>query len=382
MYNLQKEQFQQLANFDNYPCISIFMPTNRAGKDVLGEKDRIQLKSLWKKATEKLETKNIDAKKIKEFNASIEEVLKDHDFWRHQQGGLVIFVANDFFKKIVAPIDFEPQAFVSDQFYVKPLLRLLGSNNEFYLLALQIENVRFFKADQHSINEIEIDELTPSRLEERVGFDYEARTRMRQKLSGGKAIMQGDDAANKDRKNEILRYFNAVDAGLQTFLHDEKIPLVVECQDYLFPIYKEANSYQYLYPEVMSGNPQDFENIFKLRESASQLLEPYFNKEQKDKMVQYEELVPERKSADIQEILPAIFEGRVDTLFLIENEDIWGNYNENMASVEVDKTRNSGNRSLLNLAAVKTISQNGSVYLLKSEEMPVRNSEIVAIFRY
>lgn len=379
---LSAAEFKQLSTFNNKPCISIFMPTNRAGKDVLGEKDRIQLKTLWKEVVEKLEAKNVDGEKIRELDGILDDVMKDHDFWRHQMDGLVIFVAKDFFQKFKTPIGFEPRTYISDHFYIKPILPLFDDRDEFYLLALQIENVRFFKANEYSIEEVKIDELAPSRLEERVGFDFEERTRLHQSLGNGKAVMQGDDAANRARKNEILRYFNAVDAGLQDILHDEKAPLVVACQDYLFPIYKDANSYQHLFPVVLPGNPSDSKNDKELHEKACRLLEPYFNKDKQEKFSQYQELVPERKSNDIHQIIPAIFQGKVDTLFLQENRDVWGNYNENMASVNVSESENRANTSLTNLAAVKVIEQNGRVFLLPEEEMPVQNSPMVAVFRY
>ena len=85
----------------------------------------------------------------------------------------------------------------------------------------------------------------------------------------------------------------------------------------------------------MPGNPLDFENISDLHAAACKLLDPYFEGERREKTVQFEELVPERKSTDIREILPAIFEGKVDTLFLQKNVEICGNYNKNMASVEI-----------------------------------------------
>ncbi|NJW55062.1 hypothetical protein HC175_19300 [Salinimicrobium sp. CDJ15-91] len=99
-------------------------------------------------------------------------------------------------------------------------------------------------------------------------------------------------------------------------------------------------------------------------------------------MHQFRELGPSRTSTSISEIIPAIFEGKVDTLFLQNREDVWGNYNENMASVDVHDQRRNGSISLMNLAAVKVIEQNGKAYLVEDEFMPDKNSKINAVFRY
>ena len=121
---LTKEKFESLARFNNSPCISIYMPTQRAGKDVLEEKDRIQLKSQWKKIHEELKGKHLSPDKMEELGKPIEQLLEDKNFWRHQSDGLALFIGHHFFEKFSVPVDFEPMAFISDEFYLKPLVPL------------------------------------------------------------------------------------------------------------------------------------------------------------------------------------------------------------------------------------------------------------------
>lgn len=382
---LTKEKFETLAKFDNNPCISIYMPTQRAGKDVLEEKDRIQLKSQWKKVFEKLKNLNLGQDKIDKLGKPIEQLLDNKNFWRHQSDGLAIFLADGFFETFTVPVNFEQFTFVSDHFYLKPLVPVLTGNGRFYILSLQMDRVQLYEASHYQIGKVEIEDLTPSRLEERVGFDYEQKN-LKHKTQvaniQGQSTMHGYGAAERDRKNEFLRFFRAVDKGLHNLLHNETVPIIVACQDYLFPIYQEANTYKNLIPESVHGNPSDFENMQALHAKALEQLEPYFNKVQKEKMDQFIELNPERTSVTITEIIPAIFEGKVDTLFLQNREDIWGNYNEKMATVEVDDEPNSGNVSLMNLAAIKVLEQKGKVYLIEREFMPGKNSKMNAVYRY
>src|SRR5690606_36540257 len=109
---LTREKFEKLAKFHNNPCISIFMPTQRAGKDVLEEKDRIQLKSQWKKVYAKLKEQNLSSDKIDKLGKPIEQLLEDKNFWRHQSHGLAIFLGEDLFERFTVPINFEPAIFV------------------------------------------------------------------------------------------------------------------------------------------------------------------------------------------------------------------------------------------------------------------------------
>ena len=381
---LTKNQFENLAKFGNNPCISIFIPTQRIGKDVLEEKDRIQLKSQWKKVTEKLKNLEVPQDKINRISKPLDDLLNDRDFWRHQSDGLAIFMADGFFEKFTLPVNFEAFTYVSDHFYLKPLIPMFSGNTRFYVLALQLDRVQLYEGNLYSIGEVMVNDLTPSRLEDRVGYDYEQKALQykSQNPATGATTMHGQGAAERDRKNEILRFFRAVDEGLREVLHDEKVPLVVACQDSSFSIYQEANTYKNLYEKPVPGNPSDYENMLTLHAAALDVLHDHFNKEKEDKMTQFRELKPGRTATAVSEIIPAIFEGKVDTLFLENREDIWGKYNENMASVDVEEEPNSTNMSLMNLAAIKVIEQGGKVYLMENEFMPAQNSKMNAVFRY
>ena len=68
--------------------------------------------------------------------------------------------------------------------------------------------------------------------------------------------------------------------------------------------------------------------------------------------------------------------------FLQDKEDLWGNYNPNMASVEITDHNGHGKLSLMNLAAVKVIEQGGTVYLVDRAFMPDNSSKMNAVYRY
>ena len=380
---LKKEQFESLAQFNNNPCISIFIPTDRAGKEVLNEKDRIHLKSEWKKVQEKLKDMNLPQDKIGKIGKPIEELIEDTNFWRHQSDGLAVFAGDGFFEKLTVPVTFEAFNYVADHFYLKPLVPLFNGDGRFYILSLQIFGVKLYEATRYSVGEVYVEDLTPSRLEDRVGYDYEQKNSQHETQNEVKGTTVRSGFGNeKQEKNEYLRFFRAVDKGLQELLHDEKVPLVVACQDYLFPIYQEASSYKYLFPESVPGNPDDYDSMLALHSAALQVLNPHFEKEKNKKMEQFREMNPSRTSTLVSEIIPAIFEGKVDTLFLQNREDIWGKYNEPMASVQVEDNKENGNISLMNLAAVKVIEQGGQVFLIDDQFMPDKSSKMNAVFRY
>lgn len=382
---LSKENFEELARFDNNPCISIFIPTQTSGHEVLNEKSRIQLKSQWKKVYEKLKDLDIPQDKIDQLGSPVEGLLEDGNFWRHQSQGLAIFVSENFFRSYTLPISFKVTNYVSDHFYLKPLIPMFSGNRRFFLLAIQPDKVRLYEADRYTISELDIEELVPGQLEDRVGYDYEEKSgkRKTQNSTMGTYTQHGYAPASRDERNEILQFFRAVDKGILNILHDQTAPLLLACQDYLLPIYQEATKYKYLYPQSVSGNPSaDNPDLQSLHQKAIEVMEPHFNKEKDESMTAFKELNPERTSTSVTDIIPALFEGKVEVLFLQNKEDIWGTYSKEMASVSVNDKSENGNISLMNLAAVKAIEQQGKVYLIEGQFMPTKDSTIGAVYRY
>ena len=381
---LSKEDFTSLALFTGEVCVSIFIPTQRGGKEVLERKNQRHLKSQWKEVKTKLEKDGMSKEKIENMSNSISKLIDDGDFWRHQSDGLAVFLAENVFEHYTLPVYFEEHHYIGKEFYLKPLVPMFSGKGRFYILEIQLKHVALFEASNFSIVKIDVEDLIPSRLEERVGFDFEEKALQfnSQGAGGGIFNMHGHAGADREKKDEIFRFFRAVDQGIDKIIHDETVPLVVSCEDHLFPIYKEANTYNNLFDESIPGNPNDSKNVLELHSKAVEHLKPYFEKERNQKMEAFKEKVPERTSTSVTDRLPSIYEGKVDTLFLENREDIFGTFDEENMKVKIEDGQTSNNISLMNLAAKKVIEQGGSVYLMEPAFMPGKDSKMNALLRY
>lgn len=380
---LSKNELEILMQNENEVCISLFIPTNRKGKEVNEGKDKSLLKSRWDECKKQLEQKQIAAATIEKLGKPIEDLIKDTDFWRHQSDGLAIFMTKDFFKYFELPINFMKYTHIGARFYLKPLVPILSGDRTFFVLSLQLQDVRFYKASKYSIEELNIEEITPANLNERVGYDYEEKhLQFRSQQEGeGNAMFHGHGASEKNDKTEIFQFYRAIDNGISDLLNKENVPLLVFCQDYMFSIYKEANSYKNLFDKPMPGNPNDVD-ILGLHDKAVQMLEPYFKEKENEKLKNFNEVVPSQKSTMVHDIIPAAFEGKIDTLFIENREEIWGTYDPKNRSVSIDEEQKEGNYSLMNLAAIKVIENKGLVFLLESAFLPDKNSKVNALYRY
>lgn len=382
---MNKSIIKDLLSIHGESCVSIFIPTERAGQNVLNEKYKIHLKSQLKEVEKQLVNQKTSKEVIDKISDPIQKLIDDTSFWRHQSDGLAVFVSEDFFKTFTLPVNFDAYHYVSNEFYIKPLIPMLNDDERFYILALQLQDVALYEATRYTIGKVEVEDLIPSRLEERVGFDYKERhLSFRTQNSGGdKAVFHGHGGGGgEERKDEITRYFRAIDKGLESILTGDKAPLIVATQDYLFSLYKDANNYNNLYEEVLSGNPSEGD-LFDLHEKALKLIEPFLKKKRNEKVEAFNKYnKTEKTGTSIMEILPAIQQGKVDTLFLENQNDIWGHYNKNNMETRLHDEQRADNYSLMNWAAKEVLSQGGRVFLTPKAQMPNKNSKVNALYRF
>jgi hypothetical protein len=383
--SISKEYLIELSKFHDSSCISIFIPTHRWGAETLNGQDSLNLKNQIKLIKQKLLDKGMTSNEIEAFIKPIINLVTDNDFWRHQSDGLAIFLSDNIFEKYTVPIRFEEFNYVSSEFYLKPLMPLFNGEGLFHLLTLKKDEVRFYEGSKFGITEVDIQDSIPSRLEDRVGYDFEQKQLQFRTSLGrrGAGTFHGHGEGEGRDKDELLLFFRAIDKGIMSKLHDfQEPPLLVGCIDYYFPIYKEANTHKNLYPKHISCNPADLE-LTSLHSQAWEILRPHFDRtlnERKNRfMIAHDK---GKATSDIREIIPAAIRGKVDTLFIEKNSEIFGVYNPLSGDLSLDEDHHDPNVSLMNLAAKKVFEQGGRVYLLDRIEMPDGSSDINALFRY
>jgi hypothetical protein len=385
MTMITREDLNELSEFHNAFCVSVYLPTHRAGEHTLRGEDALNLKNQLKDIRFKLEQMGMHGNQLENFLKPVKELVYDNTFWRYQAEGLAIFLSEDYFRTFNVPVQFEELNYISIEFYLKPLLPLFNDDGLFYLLTLKRDEVKLFEAQKYNISEVDISEVVPLRLEERVGYDFEQKQlQFRTQWGGNKPGSFHGHGENEWReKNELLMFFQAIDRGIMSILHDkQQYPLVVCCLDRAFPIYKDANTHTNLYPENISANPADLD-VPSLHEKGRNLLHPYFMQhleKSKDRMLQG--LAKRKSSSDIGEIIPAAIQGRIDTLFLGKNYEVYGIYKPESNEVEIHPFPVLPAVSLTNLAAKRVFEQGGRVYILEKRDMPDIMSDISAFFRY
>ena len=112
------------------------------------------------------------------------------------------------------------------------------------------------------------------------------------------------------------------------------------------------------------------------------IVSPFFQKAENDAVAQYRQSSGTGlTSADIREIVPAAAHGRVGMLFIAAGARHWGTFNEESGTVELHQKREADDEDLLEIAAIQTYLNGGSVFILPPEKMP-EPEDLAAVFRY
>jgi len=256
---ITKKDLKELISKEGDLCISIFMPTYKTVPDT--RQNPIRFSNLLKEAERLLDEVEIAATEKEQLQKPLINLANDQMFWLQQSDGLALFVSKGFFKYYRLPEPFEEVVTVTDLFCIKPLIPLLSGWGQFFVLAISLHEIKLLRCSRYTAVEIPI-EGVPGSLEEALQYDdFEEQLQFHTGTPGGAgkrpAIYHGHGAAGDERrhKTDILRFFQRVDKGLHEVLKEEKVPIVLAGVEYLLPIYREANSYNYLMDNWIPGNP-------------------------------------------------------------------------------------------------------------------------------
>ncbi|AFZ25909.1 hypothetical protein Cylst_3790 [Cylindrospermum stagnale PCC 7417] len=385
---LSIDELKTLVENPQPPCVSLYMPTQKAGPEI--RQNPIRFKNLIREAEERLDTIGIHHTEAANFLQPALE-LDTTDFWEHQDHGLVILLSQNVFRYYCLPIEFPELVVVSEQFHLKPLLPLIHNDGNFYILALSQKNVRFFQGTRYSLNEVEVEKMPKSLEEALQEDDFQKGVQHRIATSkGGTANpfqqpgeFHGQGSPDRDKHQEhILQFCHAIDAALHEKLREEKSPLVLAGVEYLFPIYQEANTYLNLLENGITGSPEML-NSEELRDQTWQIVEPLFHQDQEAAIALYQQLAgmgDSRASRDINEIISAAYYQRIDSLLVPVGQQIWGKFNPETMTVDLHREPEPDDQDMLDFAAIHTLLNGGKVYALEPEEIP--NGVTAAIYRY
>lgn len=377
------EQLQQLSQLSS-PCVSIYLPTHVVGADT--RENTIRFKNRLKDAERQLQELGYNEGSAETFLQAAYARVEDNNFWQHQQHGLAVFVSSEGTQEYLLPASPEEITVVAPHVHIKPLLPLLSHDEHFFVLAVSLNDVRLFEASRYRIDEVALPEDAPANMADTLRFDYrEEHVEHFTVSAGGASVFQGQGSGKDDRDTNILRFLRSLDNGVRQVLepHGARIPLVFAGDKGIFPVYQQANHYQGLLEDAITGNP-DEHDAQTLHQQAWQLLEPRISAQfdrAKANYLQASERDAEHASNVLRDVLLAAFDSRIETLFVAKDSYVWGRYDRDQRHIEVHDAPQSGDSDLLDIVALQTLLMGGQVHVAEQEHLP-NQCQVAAVYRF
>ena len=384
MDQFSKEDLKYLLTPHEGHCISLYLPTHRS--PVEGRQDLIRFKNMLRETEERLIAGGLRGPEAREFLVLLHRLLDDLAFWQYRGDGLAVFYSREGLRAYRLPVHFEERVAVANRFHLQPLIPILTEDSAFYVLALSQNEIRLLEGNRYCAWEVELEHI-PKSLAEAMQYDepekqLQFRTGTPSGIGGKRnALFFSHGVGIDDNKDDIRRYFQQIDKGLREVLRQDHIPLILAGVEYLFPLYREVNSYPHLLGEGIAGNPET-QSPEELYERAWKMVQPRFAATRSEIIAQYKQLAGTgRTSRDLAEIVSSASLGRIEKLVIAEGAQVWGSYQPEQNAIEIHAKLVAGSEDLLDLAAIQTILNGGMVYTVEPSALP-ESSTAVALFCY
>ena len=162
----------------------------------------------------------------------------------------------------------------------------------------------------------------------------------------------------------LLRMLKILFYGIADLLKgQEKTPLVLCGVEYELALYKRVNTWQNTAPEGVRGAPNGFKGG-EMHTRAMECLEQLGNQELETVLAQYDKQAGEVATSGVNDLVKAAYEGRIMHLFVAENAQAMGNFDE-------ASHRAGGQRRLHVLPAIERIAGPGDEGVARLHEAAV-----------
>jgi hypothetical protein len=180
----------------------------------------------------------------------------------------------------------------------------------------------------------------------------------------------------------VHRFFQLLAEGLEKVwhLHAPPLPLVLAGVEWEQAIFRSVSRHPRIVEAGIEGNPEGLA-IGELHEKAWALVEPVLHEDARRAAAAFEDLAgTPRASRDLEEVVLAAADGRVDVIFVDASVQRWGRFDPAARTLEVHPSRQQGDEDLVDRAATETVFHGGRVYAAGNGVMAM--GPLAAVFRY
>jgi hypothetical protein len=357
------------------PRLSLYLPTHRSHPE--RKQDSVRYRALVHRAKELLVTHY----KSRDAEAFLEPLrqLEGDPSWEHSLDGLALFRSETSMEAYRLPMGVPEIVVVADTYHTKPLLRFLSSSARYLVLRVSQNEVALYDGSPYGAGPVNLHGV-PKSFRDAIGVPDFGRTFESSYVHGD--IFHGQGPGKETKKEELLRFFTAIDRGLHEYLRNEQVPLLLAAVDYYHPIYKLANRYPHLLEPGLVGN-YERASTDKIHADAWPIVSGVLDARRNTWVERFRERQGTGLASDrLEEVAQATAAGRVQCLFVAEEESVWGILDRKTGSIEKrEAQKDTEDADVLDDVAEEAFKRGAEVYVLPRPSMP-GTGPIAAIYRF
>ncbi|WII71986.1 hypothetical protein QJS83_16100 [Bdellovibrio sp. 22V] len=358
------EDLLRLTSVQDGPCISIYVPA-------LPDKTlQLEYEALVRRAAHLL---SFDEKE--DQHKGLLEAIYNFNPVEHfasREQGIAVFVNKHWSGYYLAGHDLPSKVVVSETFHLKPLLEDLQNEHIYHALFLSAEesillhcdggtgtelHTFLFHQGQHS-NSIHWKHLDDS--------DTISIPHLKSTLRG-----RGNQDSHFKKKTGVKLFLKWIEAKISKEVGYKTLPLFVFTNEILYHAYKEISSHPD--PHLVKIDPaKGTPRMEAIIHYANLEIKKNIAKHKSLSTTEIEELARQKRVIDdLVKISRAALSGKVRTLFLRDNAEIWGQLHRQSGQITFhEKQTNSKDDDILDDIACEVIRQGGEVIVLGKKDMP------------
>ncbi|MDB5290418.1 MAG: uncharacterized protein JWL69_1659 [Phycisphaerales bacterium] len=359
------------------PCVSIHMPMQRA-KPPAAENPRLY-RDLVDKA-ESLLASDYRSRITRPIVEKLRSIAADDHFWIGDRDGLAVFASPDLLRVIDLPKPVRPAVHVADNFNVKPLLRILQSDEHYHVLALTQRQAQMYEG----AGDMKLTPLDSQTLPQDPGVV--SKMRLTHQLSATEDLhtppTQFPDEGTVPAPASLDAFFRAVDKAVwENFSRDTKLPLILCAVEHYHPQFHAISNNPQLLPDGIRHDPQSL-GTGRLRQEAWSIIEPRLRARMESATDRFRAAKAHHRGSDEPvEAVEAAMAGRVDTLLIDASKEIPARFDPLTGRIASPTPVDPHADDLLDDLAETVLKADGEVLVLPPEMMPTDHG-LAAIYRY
>jgi hypothetical protein len=360
--------------------ISIYMPTHPIGRE--GMQDVPRLKNLVVEAEKQLIQGGMRSVAARDFLKSILTLPQQTD-WAQRARGLAIFRSDEVLVSYCSASAFDELLIVGRRFHVKKLLPAISERLHFFVLAVSRNHVRLLRATSTGFDRVDTLEL-PRGIKKTLNLQgadrgEQVHSAMHGDFGKEAAVFHGQGGHRDTIKDEIVEYFRAISDSLRPVVRQSTWPLILAGVDYELEMLRKVFDHNQIVDESLHGS-FDHVDDNRLYTLALPIAKEFADGARRRAIAKYRDLTDTiRASDELDEIVPAACGGRVELLLVDPRLDVFGRYNAETNSLDLDM-QCEPTLDLVEEVIAQTVVHDGQVVAVGDEVLPAK--PLRAVIRY